>query len=253
VNSAHQQSTYGVRFDWGLTGAQAVSPGCELAIVIDILSFTTTLSVALDAGITVLPYRVRGDQAAAFAAEADATLAVGRSVARGDQISLSSPTIRNRVAPPQRLVLPSPNGSTISYELASTATTVIGASLRNASSVAAWICATHAPDTSIAVIAAGERWPDESLRPAVEDMWGAGAVLHALANRGWRQNFSPEADVASTAWAHVEPAVAAHLRSCASGQELISAGYAQDVDIAGEVNTSTHVPVLRKDRFLPAD
>lgn len=59
VNSAHEQRTYGVRFDWGPTGAQAVSPGCELAIVIDVLSFTTTLSVALDAGITVLPYQVR--------------------------------------------------------------------------------------------------------------------------------------------------------------------------------------------------
>lgn len=59
MNSAHEQRTYGVRFDWGPTGAQAVSPGCELAIVIDVLSFTTTLSVALDAGITVLPYQVR--------------------------------------------------------------------------------------------------------------------------------------------------------------------------------------------------
>lgn len=57
VISAHQQVSYGVRFEWGLSGARAVSPGCELAVVVDVLSFTTTLSVALDAGIAVLPDR----------------------------------------------------------------------------------------------------------------------------------------------------------------------------------------------------
>ncbi len=221
--------------------------------MVDVLSFTTTLSVALDAGITVLPFRVRGDEAAAaFAAEVYAEVAVGRSVARGDQISLSSPTIRQRADPPQRLVLPSPNGSTISYELAATATTVIGASLRNASAVAAWIRDTYPPETTVAVIAAGERWPDGSLRPAVEDLWGAGAVLHALADRGWRPKFSPEAVVATTAWAQVQPTIEFHLRECASGRELVDAGYAQDVDIAAELDTSTHVPVLRGDRFTPA-
>ena len=250
--SAHQQVSYGVRFEWGLSGARAVSPGCELAVVVDVLSFTTTLSVALDAGITVLPYRFKGEEAAAFAAKVDATLAVGRSVAQGDQISLSSPTIRDLAVAPERLVLPSPNGSTISYELATSTTTVLGASLRNAHSVASWICDTFSSDTNVAVIAAGEQWPDGSLRPAFEDMWGAGAVLSVMARRGWQTKFSPEAVAASAAWASAEPTISAHLQNCASGRELIDAGYSQDVAIAGELNTSTHVPILREDRFIPA-
>ncbi|PYE20174.1 2-phosphosulfolactate phosphatase [Williamsia limnetica] len=253
MNPAHRQENYAVRFDWGLAGAQAISQGCEVAVVVDILSFTTTLSVALDAGITVYPYRVGGEHAEAFADEVDAILAVGRSVACGDQISLSSPTIRNQTVVPQRLVLPSPNGATISYELAATAVTVIGASLRNARAVATWISDTYPPGTTIAIIAAGERWPDGSLRPAVEDMWGAGAVLHELAAHGRGEGFSPESRVARAAWTQVEPALAADLRDCASGRELVDAGYAQDVEIAAEINSSTHVPVLRAHRFVPAN
>jgi 2-phosphosulfolactate phosphatase len=176
TNPAHQQGRFSVRFDWGLSGARAISPKCDVAVVVDVLSFTTTLSVALDAGITVLPYPTRDAEAAAFAVDVDATLAVGRSVAHEDQISLSAPTIRNRAVPPERLVLPSPNGSTISYELQKSATTVVGASLRNADVVASWICDSYSPGTNVAVIAAGEQWPDGTLRPALEDMWGAGAA-----------------------------------------------------------------------------
>ena len=40
--------------------------------------------------------------------------------------------------------------------------------------VARWL---QARGGTVAVVAAGERWPDGSLRPAAEDLWGAGAVL----------------------------------------------------------------------------
>lgn len=100
MNSAHRQADYSIRFEWGLSGAQAVAPGCELAVVVDILSFTTTLSVALDAGITVLPFRVRGDKAAAYAAEADAKLAVGRSVVGATRSACRRP--RSGIAPSAR-------------------------------------------------------------------------------------------------------------------------------------------------------
>ena len=66
----------------------------------------------------MLPYRWEHDDAARVVAVAnDAVLAVGRSRARPGQVSLSPGTVR-RAHDLRRLVLPSPNGSTISAGLA---------------------------------------------------------------------------------------------------------------------------------------
>src|SRR3546814_2899348 len=82
---AHGQGDYRVRMDWGPTGAAATS--ASYAVVVDVLSFTTTVSVALDQGIEVFPYRWRDKGAAAHAMRHAATLAVGRFEALGDRKS----------------------------------------------------------------------------------------------------------------------------------------------------------------------
>ncbi|MFJ7387863.1 2-phosphosulfolactate phosphatase, partial [Rhodococcus erythropolis] len=138
MNPEHRQLDYGLRFDWGLRGAEAIAAGVDVAVVVDVLSFTTTLSVAADAGIDVLPFSWNDESAVDYARDADAVLAVRRSVAREGQISLSPKTIRETEAP-SRLVLPSPNGSTIAFALASEVAVCVGASLRNAYAVADWI------------------------------------------------------------------------------------------------------------------
>jgi 2-phosphosulfolactate phosphatase len=150
-----------------------------------------------------------------------------------------------------RLVLPSPNGSSIAYALGSSAGICLGASLRNARAVAGWIADNYTQETVVAVIAAGEKWPDGTLRPAVEDQWGAGAVIAALISRGWTA--SPEAEVAAVAWEAVSGRVASTLYGCGSGRELVAAGYAEDVAIATEVDQSHSVPVLREHRFVDSN
>jgi len=243
VNREHLQHDYGLRFDWGLPGAKAVGADADVAVVVDVLSFTTTLTVAVDAGIDVLPYRWNDDSAERYARDSDAVLAVGRSRAANGQISLSPNTIR-RTAAPRRLVLPSPNGSTISFELGAGTGVCVGASLRNATAVADWI-ARHCTSTSVvSVIAAGEKWPGGELRPAIEDLWGAGAVLSALSATGWGTDSSPEALAAMTAWQGVAETLPQSLAACASGRELRASGYPEDVAIAAEVDRSTAVPVL---------
>ena len=85
----YAQNGFGVRFEWGTNGAAAISAGASAMIVVDVLSFTTTLSVAVDAGIEVFPFRVRDATAATFAATRGAMLAVGRREAADTGVSLS--------------------------------------------------------------------------------------------------------------------------------------------------------------------
>lgn len=245
---AWRQRAYGLRLDWGLEGATAVAEHADVAVVVDVLSFTTTLTVALDAGAAVLPFPWDDARATEYAREQDATLAVGRARAGPGQISLSPATLR-RGSLPGRLVLPSPNGSTIAQHLGTTAVTCVGASLRNAPAVAEWIASRWTPaGTTLAVVAAGERWPGGGLRPAVEDLWGAGAIADHLAHAGW-DTMSPEAAAARAAWRAVAADVPDSLAACASGRELVEKGYVDDVRIAGEVGHSRCVPVLRGHAF----
>ena len=243
MGNPYIQHGFRARFDWGLAGARNLAPEVAVVAVVDVLSFTTALTVAVDNGIEVFPFRWRDERAEAFAAERDAVLAVGRSQGGPGRISLSAQTIR-AARDVQRLVLPSPNGSTISHDVAELGAAVIGVSLRNADAAAEWTIRRLAdrPDASVAAIAAGERWPDSELRPAVEDLWGAGAYLAALAERGFGP-LSPEARAAAAAYTAVAD-IGAELRASVGGQELIGFDYAADVDVAAELNSTTVVPQL---------
>ena len=249
---AHRQADSALRLEWGPSGAAAIASGCGVAVVVDVLSFTTTVTVAADQGIGVLPYRWGDDAAArAFAGERGATLAVGRSRAREDEVSLSPRSVR-RARDLRRLVLPSPNGSTVSAGLAGEVPAVVAMSLRNRRAVGSWLHDRRVADPAlrVAVVCAGERWPDGSLRPAVEDLWGAGALVELLAGAGW-PDVAPEAASAAAAFGALDGAVGEGLWACASGRELIDAGHPDDVEIAAELDRSASVPVLRDGVFEP--
>ena len=245
MTDPHGQGGYAVRFDWGPTGAAAIAEGAQLAVVVDVLSFTTTLSVAADRGVTVYPYKWRDETAEQYAAERGATLARGRSEKAG--VSLSPASV---LAAPalERLVLPSPNGSSISFDLAGLGLTVVGACLRNRTAVARWLAPRVTSGSRLAVVAAGERWPGGALRPAVEDLWGAGSVLAGLVDLGVT-GLSPEAEQAAAAFAAAEPRLRERLEACASGRELGEIGFADDVRVAGELDASDVLPVLFEDAF----
>jgi 2-phosphosulfolactate phosphatase len=246
---AHGQAAYTRRFDWGLDGAQALVADArpdDVAVVVDVLSFTTTLTVAVERGIAVHPHPWRSGDAAAYAAEREATLAVGRreGLATGS-VSLSPQSFRGEAGGVTRVVLPSPNGSAIAFALRDAGVRVVGACLRNAPAVAR---ALREGPGRVCVVAAGERWADGGLRPAVEDLWGAGAVLSGLGTDG----ASPEAEVAVAAFRSVRDRLAAVLRGCASGRELVEDGFGGDVDLAAAYDVSQVVPVLEGDAFTDA-
>ncbi|MFC9265891.1 2-phosphosulfolactate phosphatase [Streptomyces hydrogenans] len=245
----------GAAFGWGPVEARALAPAAACVVVVDVLSFTTTVGVAVEGGTAVHPYPWRDATAAAYARERAAVLAVGRGEATAAHPwSLSPAALRAAPAPwPDRLVLPSPNGSAICAGAASGGATVIAASLRNRTAVAHRL-ARHGYGSEarpLAVIASGERWPDGSLRPALEDHLGAGAVLDALRALAPGLPLTPEATAAATLWAATEDPVAA-LHGCDSGRELYEYGYPRDVEVAAELDASTAVPVLVDGAFQEA-
>lgn len=253
AGAVHRQLPYTVRFEWGLDGARTVAPGADLAVVVDILSFTTCVSVAIDRGAEVIPYPWKDPGAEDFAAHHSAQLAGPRN---GGGLSLSPASLRAAESL-DRLVLPSPNGSAICHELAAEVPLLAAVSLRNAAATADWAVSQLPEDAVIAVIAAGERWPDGSLRPGVEDQIGAGAFIAGLLAAGkggyepedGRHGYAPEAVAAMAVFDAAEPRLREMLHGCSSGRELSGEGYADDVDIAAELDDSSAVAVWADGAF----
>lgn len=237
--------------EWGLTGAEAlVERGAQHVVVVDVLSFSTAVSIAVDHGVTVLPYRWRHERAATFARSQGAALADSR---RHDQPSLSPASLR-RAPAGLRLVLPSPNGASIAAALERSGVTVLAGCLRNAGATGRWLAAQSRTDSRrlLGIVAAGERWPDGSLRPAAEDLWGAGAIIERWrSDTGTRAGLRVEAEVAAAAFRAVQAELHTALAGCVSGQELISKGFGADVTIAAELDRSSRVAVLRDGAFVP--
>ncbi len=244
------QVGFAYRFGWGPAGLEAVAPHCDVVVIVDVLRFTTAVSAAAEAGAVVYPYRWRDDSAATFAAQRGAVLAGRRELG---EPSLS-PTDLLRLEPATRIVLPSPNGSTLSFVAAAAGVPfVLAGSFRNATATARRAAAlSH--DGAIGVIAAGERWDHtgEPLRPAVEDLLGAGAVLAALdpSRAASAPRCSPEAAAARAAFVDARPDLEATLLACASGRELARRGWDDDVRAAAQLDATRVAAQLIDDAFV---
>jgi 2-phosphosulfolactate phosphatase len=253
MDSWFRQSGYGVRFEWGAAGAEQLAFEAACLVVVDVLSFSTAVTVAAERGMRVFPYRWRDGTAADFAARVGAELAVGRRAVGPDAPWSLSPAALRRAPFTSRLVLPSPNGSAIAAAADAATTVVVAASLRNAAAVGGWLAGQGfgTAERPVAVIASGEHRADGSLRPALEDLLGAGAVIAALTTATDGRSgkaASPEAAAAAAVFTATRD-VRATITDCASGRELTESGYAEDVAIALETTDSTVVPILTAGAF----
>jgi 2-phosphosulfolactate phosphatase len=200
---------------------------------VDVFSFTTCVDVAVSRGVAILPYPWTGwdDPAASdFARTHGAELAGKR---RKSRYSLSPASYADAPAG-LRCVLPSPNGARVTLAAAATGATVLAGCLRNVRAVAA---AAERIGPTFNVIPAGERWLDGTLRPALEDAVGAGAIIAALP--GTR---SPEAAAMVAVFESCRDALVGTLDACGSGRELDGRGHTQDKVIAGALDVSSSAP-----------
>lgn len=235
-----RQREWDVRFEWGPAGVEAVAADAAFVVVVDVMRFTTAVDAAVSRGATVFPFRWEDGAASAYAKQVGALLADP-----GDPMGPSlSPISLLALDPGDRIVLPSPNGSTCAALASGMGATVLAGCLRNASAIGRWL---RGQGGSVAVIACGERWPDGSLRPSLEDHLGSGAIIAELGGR-----CSPEAAAAGAAWRSSAQQVDEVLSSCVSGKELLARGWSDDLAFALAVDASSSVPVLY-DGFVDAN
>ncbi|MFS0866344.1 2-phosphosulfolactate phosphatase [Microbacterium sp. 179-B 1A2 NHS] len=202
--SPFDQSRYQLRFEWGVEGLRRLAPA-DVVIVVDVLRFSSTITARVAVGETV-----RHDASA-------------RALSR--------------------------NGAAVADAAGSGPVVLLG-SLTNAAAVAQAVLAEQTrrgARTSVSVVAAGETVGDGaggSLRFAVEDQLGAGAVLGAIEALGIDHS-SPEAAAASESFRGLRAAARHLLTASGSGQELIERGARDEVLAAAQLDAVASVPVLR--------
>lgn len=234
--SFYNQSNFEIRCEWGKKGVEQLASISDVVIIVDILSFSTCIEIAISRNAIVFPCDWENKAAQDFALLVDAELATRRG---GTGYSLS-PASLSHIPENTRLVLPSPNGSSLSLGTGETPT--LAGCLRN--------CRTIADNAMsygnrIAVIPAGEKWDDGTLRPSFEDLIGAGAIISYL-----QGSLSPDAQIALAAYHHAQPNLNHLLKQCGSGIELIEKGFEQDVDLAAELDVSSRIPTLINKAYI---
>ena len=237
-----------VRLEWGRRGTEGAAARGDLIVVVDVLSFSTTVATAVHAGAVVYPCASR-DEAAELAREVGAAVAAGREeAAETGGFSLSPQSVLG-ISAGTRLVLPSPNGATCSRYGARVPYLFAGA-LVNARAVGEAVeRVRQGNDLGVTVLACGERWEtpheDGPLRFAMEDYLGAGAILCRL-----RGEKSAEATLCELAFRAAGPDLEALLLACDSGRELRERGYEGDVRHAAVPDRYDTVPLLQDGAFV---
>ena len=222
-----------VELEWGSTGVEVLGERADAIVIVDVLSFSSSVDIAVSHGAAVLPCPWRNGAARQYAEDENALLA-----GENEQGYSLRPASLTAMRPGERVVMPSPNGSLLSWQTAHRSAVFAGC-LRNANAVAEHLAARW---STVGIIAAGERWPDGSMRFALEDWIGAGAVADALNALDFP--CTPEAYAAAIAFRAFELEGFVSLHRTASAAELYDRGDGRDVDLAFDLNASTCVPAL---------
>ena len=231
------QSEFDLRCEWGHKGINQLASISDVVIIVDVLSFSTAVEIATNNGAIIFPYQWKDISANDYAKSIKAELATKRTSTTGYSLS---PQSLIKISKGTKLVLPSPNGSSLTL-LTENKLTLAGC-LRNCEAVARF---AQNYSARVTVIPAGEKWEDGSLRPSLEDLIGAGAILSYLSG-----SLSPEAETAVVVFNSFKNDLLNTLKKCSSGKELIERDFDSDVELAAEINVSDCVPVFTDNAYV---
>ncbi|ANX13522.1 2-phosphosulfolactate phosphatase [Fictibacillus arsenicus] len=251
MNTFFDQSPYEIKLEWGIRGAREAAKREEILIIVDVLSFSSTVIAALENEAVIYPFPPPiNEKAKKYADQLGAELVVGRAEAIETGKHSLSPNSFTADDCGKSYVLCSLNGAAC-VEVAKKVPALLLGSLRNAQAVAeAALEMKKKIGKPITIIACGERWEKASadeneLRPAIEDYLGAGAIISSL-----NGSLSPEVFVCKQAYQGSKHELSNLIRKCGSGRELAERGFAKDVDFCLQLNSSTIVPALSGNKFI---
>ena len=99
--------------EWGPEGASKFDGSVGAIVIVDVLSFSTCIDIAVSRGASVYPFHHRDPAAAIEAARVLGAEVAGPRGSAKHRFSLSPASLAS-ITPGTKLVLPSPNGSAIS-------------------------------------------------------------------------------------------------------------------------------------------
>ena len=254
VNLFFDQSPFEIKVEWGQRGARAASERGDIVIIVDVLSFSSTVVTAVDYGAEIYPYPPPlNESAKSYAEEINAQIVWGRAEAIKFGGHSLSPLSFTPADYGQKFVMCSLNGAACTWIASKVPALLIGCPL-NASAVANIANQLKIKlNANITVIPCGEKWPDaleneNKLRPGIEDYLGAGIILSKLIG-----SKSPEAEVCIGAFEYSKNKLGELIWDSASGRELRERGFEQDVIHCSKVDISKAVPILHENRFVNAN
>ncbi|MEH7107483.1 2-phosphosulfolactate phosphatase, partial [Bacillus sp. JJ1764] len=243
------QSLFNCRVEWGMRGAREAAERGDIIIIVDVLSFSSTVISALSNGAIIYPYPPNLD-GKTYAEKVGAEYILGRAEADKIGKPTLSPVSFTQEHSNKKYVLSSLNGAFCTWIASKVPALLIG-SLLNASSVSSIANQLRVKSNSnITVVPCGEQWNnvknyDNSLRPSIEDYLGAGVILSYLDG-----DKSPEAEVCIGAFQHAKEKINELIWECGSGRELRQKGFEDDVKYCSHLNVFDTVPILYNDHFV---
>jgi 2-phosphosulfolactate phosphatase len=246
-----------VHVEWGVPAALLAARRGDLVVVVDVLSFSTSVvEVVARDGIAFCysPEELdnEGGRERVGRIHDAVVLSKQRNVAPGE-VSLSPASLRS-IPFGQRVVMTSLNGGRCTAAAAGAPWVGIGC-LTNRRAVARRVeeLLADGSATRCTVVPCAEVWSGPfmasqvgdlgalaiPLRPSVEDLVGAGAIVAALDPQILR---SVEATMAATTFESHAGRLLSVLQGCVSGRELRERGFDADVDLATQVDAHAVVP-----------
>lgn len=238
----------------GQRGAREAAERGDITIIVDVLSFSSTVTTAAAYGAVIYPHSPPADsKAERYAAEVGAVLALGRAEAARSGGRSLSPLSFTSEDKGRGYVICSLNGAACTWVASQVPALLIGCFLNVTAAVKTANQLKRQTGTNITVIACGERWADSleqenNIRPGIEDYLGAGAILSGLGG-----SKSPEAQVCIGAYEAARPKLAELIWECGSGRELRERGFEEDVRFSIQMDKFSTVPVLNGRYFVNAD